>query len=240
MKMNEDKFSEFLTEYRKDGFQHASYDNIFEAIKNGEPEELERFDWDTGLRFGIGKMSDDPVTQARYLVVVASTLASQIACNEGVESELAFSLPDYYIQIAQKINSVKELTLLTKNLLIHFCIIIKKQKTVPYSHMTKRMVEYIYNNIYSPIYVNDIAKHFDMNPSYLSKYFKEKTGIHLKEYIHIEKLKEAKNLMGCTNLSFTEIALHLGYSDLSHFTKVCKIYTNKTPKQLKTQEYEGF
>lgn len=233
MDTHEKDFSKFMTKYRKDGFQHEYYPEVTEAIKNGDGDAIAGMDWETYSRVGIGKMSNDPVMQSRYLVVVSCTMACMIAVNEGVEWELAASLPDYYIQLAERINNVQELTTLTKNLLIHFCSLIKKQKNIPYSRSIKRVVEYIYNNIYSTIYINDIASALNMSPSYLSKIFKNETGIYLKDYIHMEKMKEAKNLMKYTSMSYTEIASQLGYSDLSHFTKACRTYEGCTPKQLK-------
>lgn len=233
MDKHEENFSEFLIEYRKDGFKHDNYTEIFEALRNGDAAAMECIDSDIFVNGGIGRMSDDPLTQARYLVVVTTTLACTIALEHGVESEVALSLPDYYIQLAQRINNVSELSKLTKNILIHFCKIIHRQQTIPYSSTSKRIIEYIYNNIYSMIYVNDIAVALNMNPSYLSKLFKDETGTNLKDYIQMAKLKEAKNLIRYTNMSLTEIAVQLGYSDLSHFTKICKMYAGCTPKQLK-------
>lgn len=235
MAEHEEQFSEFLTEYRKDGFKHDSYTEIFDALNSGDAGAIEAMDPEIFISGAIGRMSDDPVTQARYLVVVVCTLASTIAMEHGVESEVALSLPDYYCLMAQRINNVRELSKLTKDILIHYCEIIYRQQNIPYSDMIKRVIEYIYNNIYSMIYANDIARAFRLNPSYLSKIFREETGIHLKEYIQQAKLKEARNLIRYSNMSLTEIAMQLGYSDLSHFTKVCRTYAGCTPKQLRGQ-----
>lgn len=232
MKGHEEEFSEFLTEYRKDGFQHQSYGEIIEALKTGDVETIEQMDWEIYGKQGIGRMSDDPLTQVRYLVVVTSTLGGVYAMGAGVETEVALSLPDYYIRLAQQINDIQTLTLLNKKILIHFCKLIHRQKSIPYSKKIRQAVEFIYNNIYSTIYVQDIAEAMGVKQKYLSAKFKEETGINIKDYIHLEKLKEAKNLMQYTNMSYTEVAVHLGYSDLSHFTKICRKYAGCNPKQL--------
>lgn len=235
MQEYEKGFSEFLTEYRKDGFTHAEYEEIFDALRKGDASMIEEMNPDIFVSGGIGRMADDPVTQARYLIVVSCTLATAIAMEHGVESEIALSLTDYYLLLMQRINNVKELSQLTKNILIHYCKLIHRQQNIPYTNAVKRVIEYVYNNIYSVIYVNDIAEALRMNPSYLSKMFKDETGTNLKEYIQLAKMKEAKNLIRYSSMSLTEIAVQLGYSDLSHFTKVCKTHTGYTPKQLKEQ-----
>lgn len=228
-------FSEFLTEYRKDGFTHEEYKEIFNALRAGDASCIEAMNPDIFVSGGIGRMANDPVTQARYLIVVTCTLASTIAIEHGVETEIALSLTDYYLLLMQRIDSVKELSQLTKNILIHYCKIIHRQQNIPYTYLVKQVIEYVYNNIYSTIYVNDIANTFNVNPSYLSTVFKDETGTNLKEYIQLAKIKEAKNLIRYSSMSLTEIAVQLGFSDLSHFTKVCKVHTGYTPKQLKEQ-----
>lgn len=238
MKDHEKQFMEFLTEYRKDGFQHENYLDVTEAIKKGDYQTIEEIDWEVYTTVGIGKLSDDPITQARYLVVVVCTMSWIIAIDEGVESEIALSLSDYYIQLSQRLNRVKDLTQLIKNILVHYCKIIKRQKSIPYSRNVRKAIEYIYNNIYTTIYVSDIAAYLEMSPSFLSRTFREETGVHLKDYIHMEKMTEAKNLIRYTNMSCTEIAARLGYSDQSHFTNICKKYEQCTPKQLKEKLYQ--
>ena len=237
--MRIESFSEFVSKYRKDGFHHEPrerHKEIMYHLANGNKEYFEKKDHSVSLNFSAGKLSDDPVKQYQNLIISVSAVCAHIAILCNVDGELSLSLADYYIRLTQKMTSEKEILPFFKNIYLHYCDIIKRYKNVPYTHTIKRVIECIYDNIYTPIFVNDIAKMLDMNPSYLSTVFKDETGVNLKNYIHVEKMKEAKNLMAYTKMSLTEIAAHLGYSDLSHFTRSCKAYVGITPRQLRTQD----
>lgn len=233
--MRDESFAEFMSRYRKDGFLHAPgemHKQLIYHLASGDTAFFSEPGIDF-LGFSAGKLSDDPLRQTQNLMIALCSVCSHIAILCNVDSELSLSLSDYYIQLTQKMGTREAIFPYFQNVLRHYCEIIKKYQQVPYTHTTRRITEYIYDHIYAPVTVNGIAEALNLHPSYLSKCFYEETGVHLKRFIHIEKLKEAKNLMTYTNMTLTEIAAHLGYSDLSHFTRTCKTYIGITPRELK-------
>ncbi|WP_256146664.1 helix-turn-helix domain-containing protein [Bacillus thuringiensis] len=70
---------------------------------------------------------------------------------------------------------------------------------------------------------------------YLSTLFKNEVGMTLSEYIHREKVAEAKKLLTLTNYSLLEISTFLNFNNQSYFTKIFKKYTEVTPKQYRNQ-----
>ena len=56
MAEHEAQFSEFLTEYRKDGFKHDSYIEIFDALNNGDAKAIEAMDSEIFISGAIGRM----------------------------------------------------------------------------------------------------------------------------------------------------------------------------------------
>lgn len=231
----DEQFSLFYDEYRRDGFSHNPRVDLTEALKNGDSEALEAIDWDEYCLKGIGTMSEDPLTQARFLVVVAGTMGGVYAIEAGIDSDVSLSLADYYIQQCQRYYTVEELTQLTKNTLIHFSKMIERQRKLPKSGMIHRAVEYINRRIFFPIRANEIADALGISLSYLSKRFKEELGMTVKEYIQKEKIREAKNFIQYTDMTMTEIAHRLGFADSSHFTRVFKCYEECTPKEYKNK-----
>ena len=225
MSTHEELFSKYMTASHIDGFQHDLYIDLTQAIRDGNAALIEAFPWEKCMDMSIGKMSDDPMQQAKFL-------AGWIAIDEKVDAEMALSLTDYYVHYADSLTDIRKINLVNRDMLAHFCRIIKRQKTIPYSATTKRIIEYINNNVYSMIYVSDIVKHMNLSASYISQYFKKETGESLKRYIHSVKIREARNLMRYTSMSITDIAAQLCYTDLSHFTRICKDQTGRTPRQL--------
>ena len=76
---------------------------------------------------------------------------------------------------------------------------------------------YVYNNYDKQIYLDDVAKKFNISRSYLSKKFKQTTGFGFKEYLLNVRIKEACRLLLETNRSITDIAFACGFNDSNYF-----------------------
>ena len=84
------------------------------------------------------------------------------------------------------------------------------------------VLKYIKLHYTSEITLSDVAAHFYLNPSYLSRVFKEQTGFLFSEYITKLRIKEANKLLSLTNKQITDIALICGFNSLNNFCKTYK------------------
>ncbi len=75
----------------------------------------------------------------------------------------------------------------------------------------------------------EIAEYFHMNVSYLSTFFKEKTGITPPVYIQSIRLEEAKKLLLNTNLTIEAISERVGCNSTVTFVRLFKKYEGVTP-----------
>ncbi len=78
---------------------------------------------------------------------------------------------------------------------------------------------------------NQIANQIHVNPSHLSRKFKEDTGVNITEFINQKRIEEAKLYLKRGNISITDIAFMVGFNDLNYFSKVFKKLTSVTPSQ---------
>ena len=83
--------------------------------------------------------------------------------------------------------------------------------------------------------VEDIAKSLYLSRPYLSKKFKNDTGISVTEFIHRQKIEEAKRLLKYTDKSLLSISIYLSFSSQSHFTNMFKKMTGQLPKDYREQ-----
>ena len=83
-----------------------------------------------------------------------------------------------------------------------------------------------YNRVKS---LEEISKHFFVNKSYLSRTFKEVTGFTVQEYININCVKKAQELLEQSQMSVSEISCCLGYGSVTHFERMFRKYTETTP-----------
>lgn len=107
------------------------------------------------------------------------------------------------------------------------------------SSLIDRAKLYIQKNVESDLSRNDIAGHLYLNPDYLSRMFRKKTGQSLKDYIVEMKIERAKYLMEHTPLSIGAVASKVGFANFSYFSQVFKKITGETPMEYRRHFGEG-
>ena len=83
--------------------------------------------------------------------------------------------------------------------------------------------------------VAEYAHLLTVTPNHLNKIIKEQTGKTASDFINAMLLMEAKALLKHTELSISEIAYQLDFTDPSHFNKFFKKGTEHTPLNYRNQ-----
>lgn len=83
--------------------------------------------------------------------------------------------------------------------------------------------------------VQFIAGQLHISPKYLSDLLKQETGKTAIELIHIFLISEAKNLLKTAEQPVAQIAYHLGFENLSYFSRLFKQEVGISPNQFKKQ-----
>ena len=107
------------------------------------------------------------------------------------------------------------------------------------SRVVKRAIHFINNNYDQDMNLNRIAQHLNINPSYLSRHFKKKLGVNITEFITTKRVFAAKNLLISTDGNVTEIALAVGFQNISYFNVVFKKHTGSSPTAFRKHNGTG-
>lgn len=81
--------------------------------------------------------------------------------------------------------------------------------------------------------VSMLADRLGISASYLSRYFKEKTGQTLFSYIDDTRISEAKKLLAETDMPVKDIVKSVGYNDINNFNRKFKSKTGQTPSSYR-------
>lgn len=81
--------------------------------------------------------------------------------------------------------------------------------------------------------IKAIAEAHLMSPNYVSIFIKKHTGLSIQQLVMDTKLKTAERLLRQSNLTISEIATRLGFTDASHFTKTFKKYKGTNPSAVR-------
>ncbi len=95
--------------------------------------------------------------------------------------------------------------------------------------------KHIQANLHDPneISLVRLAELAFFNPSYLSRLFKQVTGINLSEYIAEARMTRAKRLLEDPYLKIQEVAERLGYGTATNFTRSFRKAMNMTPQDYR-------
>lgn len=95
-----------------------------------------------------------------------------------------------------------------------------------------RVENYIQSAYMHPIRVEHIANQLNLDRRYLSRLFKEKTGLSIQEYLISVRLKEAEHYLK-EGRGVKETAHLVGYEDVSNFSKIFKKRYGKNPAAIR-------
>jgi two-component system response regulator YesN len=96
--------------------------------------------------------------------------------------------------------------------------------------------EYINAHITEDISLQRLSEVTGYNLSYLSRFFSEKTGEKLTQYIAKRKLECIQALMRNPELSLTDIAEQAGFKTRSYFNRFIKRVAGMTPQKLREEQ----
>lgn len=89
--------------------------------------------------------------------------------------------------------------------------------------------KYIEENFCDNITLRDIANHVNVHPGYLSRLYKQKTGVSVTDTITQLRINKAKMLLKDTALMVSEVGQAVGFDDVTYFSYVFRKHTGVAP-----------
>lgn len=98
-----------------------------------------------------------------------------------------------------------------------------------------KVLEYIKNNFERELTLEILSRTFAVSESYLSRKFRQVTGIGLAQYITLVRISNGEKLLRESLLSITDVAQRCGYNDSNYFAAVFKKVKGMTPLRYRKQ-----
>ncbi|MCM1365282.1 MAG: AraC family transcriptional regulator [Faecalibacterium sp.] len=225
-----------LFDEREHGITHTTYETekmFYSLIKNGDVENLQKaLELLLKNKIVVGRMSDDDLRQMKYTAVCCITLATRYAIQGGLDETIAFNKSDEGIMAIDKMTSGESIFNYLYKMSIELTTLIAKSKrNGKYQYAVKKCLHIINTNLHSKLSVKQLARECELSPDYLSRIFKEDTGVTISQYIKKERLNVAKDML-IHNRSCSEVAYYLGFCSESYFIKCFKEEFGVTPKRF--------
>lgn len=107
--------------------------------------------------------------------------------------------------------------------------------SVSVSACTQVVSVYIDQHYREDLSLKELAALVYFSPSHLSRTFNKECGMTINAYINRQRVAEAVRTLKTTGLSVQEIAQRCGFSNVSHFNRVFKEVTGRSPMQLRRE-----
>lgn len=212
---------------------HQIEQKILQYVREGKKEKLIQH-LETIKMEGMSQLSKkSQLRSIKNQVIVYMALATRAAIDGGLYPEIAYTMSDLSIQKVEDTFDLQKILLIGDDLL--FSLIDRMNETMDNTHSKAVNVckNYIFNHLFEPISIQDLAALVHLSPVYLSQLFKKETGKPLGQYIQEEKIKEAQKLLVQTDHSIADIGMMLHFNTQSHFSSLFKKRTGLTPTQYR-------
>src|ERR1700712_1622061 len=96
----------------------------------------------------------------------------------------------------------------------------------------RRVRDHIDSNLAEHIEISDLATITGLSPCHFSRAFKQSMGMPPHRYLISRRVAQATQLIETTDRPMYEIALDVGFSDQSHFTRVFSAQVGESPSRF--------
>lgn len=97
------------------------------------------------------------------------------------------------------------------------------------------IAEYLTANCHTQETLEELAKRFFISKSYLTRIFREVSGLTIREYVNLARVTKAKQYLIHTTKSITAIAEATGFASITYFERIFKRYSDISPLKYRTQ-----
>lgn len=98
------------------------------------------------------------------------------------------------------------------------------------------VIQYVDLEFRGKLQLQDLARHFHMNSTYLGQLFRKETGRSFSEYVNEKRIEAAKGLLKRTQLKISDIAQQVGFSNTDYFIDKFKGIVGVPPSVYKNAD----
>ena len=207
---------------------------LLQMVRTGDLNYKQALSNSMSLSAGVPVHSDDALRQSKTAVIVFTSLVCRAAIEGGLSPEEAYALGDSYIQTAESARTLTDLSPLSHMMYDDFIRRVHRCRTNPkLSRPVQQCVDFIEMHLDQKIQAADLAAAAGYTEYYLTRKFKEETGLCVNDYIKFAKIERAKVLLKSTDKTVQEIAASLCFSTRNYFSRIFREVTGKTPVEYR-------
>ena len=160
-----------------------------------------------------------------------TVLISRASLDAGADENEIYSLCPKFINHFISLDNLEDVCRALTSILHRFMELTFNRPDVRNISIISRATAYIAANYMHPITLKDTADHIYISSSYLSRIFRSEMGVRFSEYLTKYRIDKSKLLLTDPELTVSDVASLVGYTDQSYFNKVFKRMNGVSPKK---------
>lgn len=174
-----------------------------------------------------------PKLKARgYELIV---MISRVAMENGTDPTQALDMCQHYQEKGAAIHDFSAYCSWLSGTVAEFMDSLFGYGDSKHANIIHRCIQYIGVNYAERLTLEDMAVNVYMSPAYLSRVFRQETGVTFNQYLNRVRITKAKGLLRDHSMKMGEISQAVGYEDQSYFTRVFKKITGTSPGQYRNK-----
>ncbi|OMF37680.1 hypothetical protein BK133_03820 [Paenibacillus sp. FSL H8-0548] len=218
---------------------HKLREKFLYAIQHSNLDDINEYERDLNQKFNdkhlniLNRVPNDKIRSYKNILLSHNTLYSYSAEKGGLSAWQTHFISEKYAIMIEHAEHISELDKIHSNMVKEYSDpTIRKSNSDKLTIVEKAEI-YIEMNFAEDISMDEMAGKLHVHPSHLMRVFKKEKGITISYYRNQRRIKEAKQLILYSNLSMTEIAIMIGFSNSQYFSKFFKEEAGVTPLEFK-------
>lgn len=218
---------------------HKLREKLLHAIQIGDKDLMREYEIDSNQLFGevqlniLNRVPNDKVRSYKNILLSHNTLYSYSAERGGLSAWQCHFISEKYAIMIEHTATMSELDKIHSNMLREYCDPTIRKSTSENLTIVEKAEKYIEMNFSEDISMEEMARKLHVHPSHLMRSFKKEKGTTISYYRNVRRIQEAKELILFSNLTMTEIAIIVGFSNSQYFSKFFKEVEGVTPLEFK-------
>ena len=215
--------------------------NVFHRTINPGHTQIKAYD----ISFQCPSRAMDFFKDYKGTLSAASKQIARLLVEEGKRSFVPYSTPKGHNTIAVKkdapIGGQQMYRIYLEALLINILREQTSMQPLPIfaskddfqKNFLVEMMDYLKENLYGNLSLEDLQKHFSYSNTFLCTKFKEQTGESIMQCYNRLKIEEACRLMQRSDATLADIAARLGFNNPYYFSRVFKKIKGVAPSEYR-------
>ena len=206
---------------------HAPYMpemDFYTAVKSGNIRKVKQLcEEPLHTKAGLGVLSENALRNLRYHFVISVAIIARMCIEGGMTLSESYGLSDYYIRLADSETSLERLSALHGEMSMEYVSRMRKLSSGKvFSRPVTTCIDYILEHLDTRIKMSSLSAVTGLSGSYLSRIFKEETGVTVTAFVLDKKLETARNMLEYSEYPVSWITNTLAFPSESYFCKVFK------------------